>query len=106
MTMPGAVGQVPNEAGLAVPAPSSEDAWPVHRAYNGPMGIRDVTKHGHPLVRAGVFLAAAVLVVLLVMTAVSVVVGLLWTLIKIVVFVLLVAGIFHIWSRHRAANRN
>jgi len=69
------------------------------------MNLLDATKHGHPLVRAGVVIAAAVLVILLVMTAVSVVVGLLWTLIKIVLFVLLVAGVVHIWARSRAANR-
>ena len=66
------------------------------------MGIRDVAKHGHPLVRAGVLVAAAVLIALLIMTAVSVVVGLVWATIKIVVLVLLVAGIVHI----RAANRH
>jgi putative Ca2+/H+ antiporter (TMEM165/GDT1 family) len=70
------------------------------------VGIRDVAKHGHPLVRAGVLVATAVLIALLIMTAVSVVVGLVWALIKIVVLVLLVAGIVHIWARSRAANRN
>jgi uncharacterized membrane protein YjfL (UPF0719 family) len=70
------------------------------------VGLRDVAKHGHPLVRAGVLIGAAVLIALLVMTAVSVVVGLLWAVIKIVVLVLLVAGIIHIWARSRTANRN
>jgi uncharacterized membrane protein YjfL (UPF0719 family) len=70
------------------------------------VGLRDVAKHGHPLVRAGVLIGVAVLVALLIMTAVSVVVGLLWAVIKIVVLVLLVAGIVHIWARSRAAHRD
>jgi hypothetical protein len=70
------------------------------------MTISDAARHAHPLVRAAVVVAAAVLVVLLVMSAVSVVVGLLWTLIKIALFVLLVAGIVHIWGRSRAARRH
>lgn len=70
------------------------------------MSIRDVAKHGHPLVRAGVLVAAAVLVALLIMTAVSVVVGLVWATIKIVVLVLLVAGIVHMWAWSKAANRH
>jgi len=69
------------------------------------MGIREVARHGHPMVRAGVVIAAAVLVALLIMTAVSVIVGLLWTLIKIVLLVLLVAGLVHIWSRARASGK-
>ncbi|HTV10806.1 MAG TPA: hypothetical protein VME20_03005 [Acidimicrobiales bacterium] len=69
------------------------------------MGIRDVATHGHPMVRAGVLLAAAVLVALLIMTAVSVVVGLVWAMIKVVVLVLLVAGIVHMWARSRSSNR-
>src|ERR1700733_15689184 len=69
-----------------------------------PMDIREAARHGHPLVRAGVVVAAALLVALLIMTAVSVVVGLLWTLIKIVVFVLLIAGLVHIWGRYRTAD--
>jgi len=67
------------------------------------MGIREVSRHGHPLVRAGVVVAAAILVVLVIMTAVSVVVGLLWTLVKVVLLVLLVAGILHMWGRSRSA---
>jgi len=70
------------------------------------VGIRDAAKHGHPLVRAGVLIAAAVLIALVIMTAVSVVVGLLWAVVKIAVLVLLVAGIVHIWARSRAANRH
>lgn len=67
--------------------------------------LRSASRHGHPLVRAGVVIAAAFLVALLIMTAVSIVVGLLWALIKIVLVVLLVAGLIHIWSRARAAER-
>jgi hypothetical protein len=69
------------------------------------MGIREVSKHGHPLVRAGVVFAAAILVVLLIMMVVSVLVGLLWTLVKVVLFVLLVGGILHIWARSRSAGK-
>jgi hypothetical protein len=36
---------------------------------------------------------------------VSVVVGLLWTLIKVALLVLVVAGLVHIWGRSRSANR-
>lgn len=64
-----------------------------------------MANHGHPLVRAGVVVMAVVLIVLLIMTAVSVVVGLLWTAIKIGLLVLLIAGIAHIWGRSRAAGR-
>ena len=77
------------------------DKWTYYRL----MGIREAAKHGHPLVRAGVVIAAAFLIILLIMTAVSVVFGLLWTLIKIVLFALLVAGILHMWGRSRAAGR-
>jgi hypothetical protein len=70
------------------------------------MGIRDVARHGHPLVRAGVVVAAAVLIALLIMTVVSVVVGLLWTLIKVALLVLVVAGLVHIWGRSRSVNRH
>jgi hypothetical protein len=70
------------------------------------VGIREVSKHGHPLVRLGVVVVAAFLVVLLFMTVVSVVVGMLWTLIKIALFVLLVAGLLHMWGRSRAASRS
>lgn len=69
------------------------------------MSLRDMANHGHPLVRAGVVVMAVVLIVLLIMTAVSVVVGLLWTAIKIGLLVLLIAGIAHIWGRSRAAGR-
>jgi hypothetical protein len=34
-----------------------------------------------------------------------VVVGLLWTLVKVVLLVLLVGGILHIWARSRAADK-
>jgi hypothetical protein len=69
------------------------------------MGIREVSRHGHPVIRAGVVAAAVILVVLVIMTAVSVVVGLLWTLVKVVLLVLLVGGILHIWARSRAADK-
>jgi hypothetical protein len=75
------------------------------KVYSDAMGIRDVAQHGHPLVRGGVVAAAAVLLILLIMTAVSVVVGLLWVVIKILLFVLLIAGVAHILGRHRTANR-
>jgi hypothetical protein len=74
-------------------------------AYTPGVGIREVSRHGHPFVRAGVVIAAAILVALLIMMVVSVLVGLLWTLVKIVLFVLLVAGVVHIWTRSRAAGR-
>jgi hypothetical protein len=76
-----------------------------HAAYTRTVGIREVSRHGHPLVRAGVVIAAAILVALVVMTVVSVLVGLLWTLVKIILLVLLVAGVVHIWTRSRAAGR-
>jgi len=69
------------------------------------VSIGNAVSHSHPLVRAGVLIAAAVLVVLLVMTALSAVVGLLWSLVKVALFVLLVAGLVHMWHRSRAASR-
>jgi hypothetical protein len=69
------------------------------------MSIRDLGQHGHPVIRGGVVVAAVVLIFLVIMTAVSVVVGLLWVLIKIGIFVLLIAGLVHIWRRSQAAGR-
>ena len=69
------------------------------------MSIRDLGQHGHPVIRGGVVAAAAVLIFLVVMTAVSVVVGLLWALIKIALFVALIAGLVHIWRRSHAVSR-
>jgi hypothetical protein len=60
-------------------------------------------RHGHPAIRAGVVAAAAVLVVLLVMSAVSVVAGLLWTVVKVALLVALVGGVLHIWTRARGS---
>lgn len=62
-------------------------------------------RHGHPVVRAGVVVVAGVLVIMLLMTAVSVIVGLLWTVIKLALLAALIAGALHIWSSRRRATR-
>ncbi|MHB1613057.1 MAG: hypothetical protein ACYCXA_04655 [Actinomycetes bacterium] len=56
----------------------------------------------HPVVKATVALAAGVFVVLLALSAVSVVVGLVWTLVKAALLVLVVVGAWHIVRRSRA----
>ncbi len=53
----------------------------------------------HPLVKAGVVAVAVVLALLFVLSAVSVVVGLAWTVIKFALVVALVAGVVHLGTR-------
>lgn len=55
----------------------------------------------HVAVKAGVAIAAMVLVVLVAMTAFSVVVGLAWEVIKIALIVAIVSGIWHMVRRGR-----
>jgi hypothetical protein len=56
---------------------------------------------GHPIVKAGVAVAAVVLVALLAMSAISVVEGIAWDVIKIVLLVAVVAGVVHLVRRNR-----
>jgi hypothetical protein len=63
-------------------------------------------KHGHPAVRAGVVVVAAVLVLLLALDAVSAIVGLIWTVVKLALLAALLAGAVHIWSSRRRSHRS
>lgn len=54
----------------------------------------------YSLVKAGVVGVGVLLVALFVMSAVSVIVGFLWTVAKVVLVVVLVAGVVHL-ARHR-----
>lgn len=55
--------------------------------------------HAHPVVKAGVIGAAALLAVVFAMSAVSLVAGFVWLVIKVVLIVGLVAGMIHL-GRH------
>jgi hypothetical protein len=57
----------------------------------------------HPLLKAAVVVAGGVLVVLLVMSVLSVLMGAFWDVLRIALFVAVVAGIWHMVRRHRSA---
>lgn len=52
--------------------------------------------HSHPVVKAGVIGIAVALTAVLVMSAVSIVIGTIWAIIKIALLIALVAGIVHL----------
>jgi hypothetical protein len=55
--------------------------------------------HAHPLVKAGVVAIAVVLALMFILSAVSLVVGVVWTIIKVALVVLLIAGLLHLGRR-------
>lgn len=63
------------------------------------MAIERTTRPAHPLLKAAVIGAGALLVVLVAMSAVSALEGVVWTLIKIALVVALVAGVTHLLRR-------
>lgn len=65
--------------------------------------IQPQPRSAHPLVKAGVVVAGGVLVVLLVMSVLSVLVGALWDVLRVALFVAVIAGIWHMVRRHRSA---
>ena len=65
------------------------------------MAANQPSSSSHPLVKLAVLVCAAVLVVLVVMSAVSALVGIGWTIVKIAVLVGVVAGVVHIARRRR-----
>jgi len=57
-------------------------------------------RHGHPMVKAAVGVAAVVLVGLLALSVVSILVGFVWTIVKLALLVAVVGGVWHL-LRHR-----
>ena len=61
---------------------------------------------GHPLVKAGVVVGGVVLVALFAMEFVSILIGFVWTVIKIGLLVLVVAGIIHLVHKRIGHSRH
>jgi uncharacterized membrane protein len=63
--------------------------------------MADNHSSSHPLVKLAVVVGAAFLVVAVVMSVFSALIGIGWTIVKIAVLVGVVAGVVHIARRHR-----
>lgn len=63
------------------------------------------TSSSHPVLKAAVGIGAVVLVIFVVMSVVSFVVGAIWTLIEIALLVAVTAGVVHMARRHHQLAR-
>ncbi|MDA8399251.1 MAG: hypothetical protein M0008_04255 [Actinomycetota bacterium] len=69
-------------------------------------GHPQTTSTGHPLVKAGVVVGGVVLVTLFAMEFVSILVGFVWSVIKVALVVLVAAGVIHLVHKRIGHSRH